>query len=199
YRATVADGATTLELPEGFGSKCYACHTSGLREFLPTRETVAESAPVLGEEGYDESDVPPDFGLERLARLNEMVGSYGLPDWAGSIDPADHGPALGDSLGCTDCHDGADRGVLTVTTGEGVLFQKMVGELSMRSTRDGHDVPDRRAMTLLEREKTGDPPLSADEAAALERSRAEHLADYDALVAERFPAFRDWALAFGCE
>jgi hypothetical protein len=92
-----------------------------------------------------------------------------------------------------------DRGVLTVTTSEGVLWQKVVGELSMRSTRDGHDVPDLRAMNLEEREKTADPPLTPDETAALARARAEHLSDYEALVAERFPAWRSWAVAVSCD
>jgi hypothetical protein len=165
-------GRFSLELPENFGGKCYACHTSGMRELIPSADT---------------------------ALLNERLRAYGLPDWNGTLDPADHGPALGNSLGCTECHNGEDRGVLTVSTSEGMLWQKVVGQLAMRSPHGGAKVPDERAMALLERETTGEPPLTPDETAELEAARAEHLSVYEALVAERFPAFRDWALEVGCE
>jgi cytochrome c peroxidase len=165
-------GRFGLELPENFGGKCYACHTSGMRELIAAPETGA---------------------------LNERLRAYGLPDWNGAIDPADHGPRLGESLGCTECHNGEDRGVLTVSTSEGMLWQKVVGQLAMRSPHGGAKVPDERAMALLERETTGEPPLTPDEAAELESARAEHLLDYEALVAERFPTWRDWALEVGCE
>ena len=47
------------------------------------------------------------------------------------------------------------RGVLTVSTSEGMLRQKVVDQLSMRSPAAGKKVPDEAAMALLEREKTG--------------------------------------------
>jgi hypothetical protein len=172
YLVTVDGEDSTLELPEGFGGKCYACHGSGLRHLIPTAESAA---------------------------LNERMLAYGTVDWNGSIEPADHGPRLGESLGCTECHNGEDRGVLTASTSEGMLWQKVVGQLSMRSPRDGQRVPDEVAMALLERETTGDPPLTPEEALALQEARAEHLADYEVLVAERFPAWRAWALDVPCE
>jgi hypothetical protein len=172
YVATVDAEGPTLELPENFGGKCYACHPSGLRHLIAAPESAA---------------------------MNARIDAYGTIDWNGTIVPADHGPPLGTSLGCTECHNGEDRGVLTVTTSEGMLWQKVVEQLSMRSPRDGRRVPDEAAMALLEREKTSDPPLTPDEALALEQARAEHLADYQVLVAERFPAWRDWALGVACE
>jgi hypothetical protein len=172
YVATLMGDAFRLELPENFGGKCYACHTSGLRQLISSAESTD---------------------------LNARMLAYGTVDWNGSIDPADHGPRLGASLGCTECHNGEDRGVLTVSTSEGMLWQKVVGQLSMRSPRDGQRVPDEAAMALLERETTGDLPLTPDEALALEAARAEHLADYEVLVAERFPAWRAWALDVPCE
>ncbi len=171
YVVNAADSGFQLELPENFGGKCYACHSSGMRQLIASDEAVT---------------------------LNERMLAYGLPDWNGTLEPADHGPRLGESLGCTECHNGEDRGVLTVTTSQGMLWQKVVGQLSMRSPRDGRKVPDEAAMALLERETNG-PPLSPEEAAELERARAEHQRDYDALVAERFPAWRDWALETSCE
>jgi hypothetical protein len=161
-----------VTLPENFGGKCYACHTSGLRQLI----------------------AGPDTGA-----LNERIRAYGLPDWNGSIDPADHGPRLGESLGCTECHNNEDRGALTVSTSEGMLWQKVVGQLAMRSPHGGAKVPDERAMALLERETTGEPPLTPDESAELERARAEHLEVYETLDAERFPAWRDWVLEVPCE
>ena len=96
-------------------NKCYACHGSGMRQLNPARGSVAASAPVKGEEGYGHGNGDASFGSIRLASLNQRLASYGLPDWNGTLDPADHGPALGRPLGCTRCHDGASRGVLTVS------------------------------------------------------------------------------------
>jgi hypothetical protein len=166
------DGSYGLTLPENFGGKCYACHTSGMRELI--------AGPATG-------------------ALNERIRAYGLPDWNGTIDPADHGPRLGESLGCTECHNDEERGALTVTTSEGMLWQKVVEQLAMRSPHGGAKVPDERAMALLERQTTGDPPLTPDEAAELGRAHAEHIAVYESLVAERFPAWRDWILEVACE
>jgi hypothetical protein len=199
YVVSNTEGAFKLELPETFAGKCYACHTSGMRLLIPTRESVAASAPVRGEAGYGVAGVDPDFGLERLSSLNQRLLSYGLPDWNGTIDAADHGPPLGKTLGCTECHNGANRGVLTVSTSEGMLRQKVVDQLSMRAPGIDKSVPDEPAMALLVREKTGDPPLSATEQAALARARSEHWADYQAIVAERFPAWKAWVLDERCE
>jgi hypothetical protein len=173
YLASAGEGGQYgLELPEHFGGKCYACHTSGMRELI----------------------AGPDTGA-----LNERIRAYGLPDWNGALEPADHGPRLGESLGCTECHNDEDRGALTVTSSEGMLWQKVVGQLAMRSPHGGAKVPDERAMALLERGATGNPPLTPDEATELERARAEHLSVYERLVAERFRAWHDWILETPCD
>jgi hypothetical protein len=197
YVTVDSGGFYDLLLPELHSGKCYGCHTSGMRLLIPTHENVAESAPVSGEAAYG-SRVPPDFGFHRLSEMNQKLSSYGLPDWNGSIDPADHGPALGESLGCTHCHNGITRGVLTVSTDEETLKRKIVDELSMRSFSPGKDVPDRAAIALLDRVKSGNPPLSPDEQATLDRARAEHWADYEAFLAQRFPTWKAWVLAEPC-
>jgi hypothetical protein len=184
--------------PEAYDGKCYACHGSGMRMLIPTRSTVASSAPVRGEAGFGQP-TEDDFGLRRLASLNQRLLSYGLLDWNGTLVPEDHGPALGRDLGCTSCHDGVFRGVLTVSTSEGMLRQKVVDQLSMRSPLDGKAVPDEAAMALLERERTGDPPLSPHERAELDRARSDHMAEYVALVASRFPTWKAWILDEPCE
>ncbi len=199
YVVRQVESSWQLELPESLDGKCYACHASGLRLLIPTRGSIAESAPVNGEEDYGQESVATDYGLRRLFSFNQRLLSYGVPDWNGTLDPADHGPPLGGALGCTACHDGVFRGVLTVSFSEGMLWQKVVGQLSMRSPRDGKSVPDQRAISLLERENTGDPPLSPAEVGELDEARADHLADYETIVRERFSSWRAWVLEQPCE
>jgi hypothetical protein len=91
------------------------------------------------------------------------------------------------------------RGAITVSTDEGTLKRKLVDELSMQAFGAGKEVPDAPAMRLLDREKTRTPPLIATERAILDRARIEHLADYRALMAERFPVWRAWILGERCE
>jgi hypothetical protein len=197
YLLSSASGSWAVSLPVLHDAKCYACHTSGLRTMIATHESVVVSAPVKGEVGYGDA-APADFGFERLVSFNERLESYGLPDWNGAIDPTEQGPPLGASLGCTECHDGAARDVLTVLTDETTLRRKVVDELSMRAFALGKPIPDEPAIALLDREATDEPPLSDEERAELERARAEHRADYETLVAERFPAWRTWALEKRC-
>jgi hypothetical protein len=199
YILSNAEGGWRLVLPEMHDGKCYACHSSGMRLLVPTHESVVASAPVRGEPDFGAGNVPADFGFRRLVALNQRLLSYGLPDWDGAIDPADHGPPLGASLGCTTCHDGMFRGILTVSADERMLQQKVVDQLSMRSFGPGKSVPDETAIALLDREKIGRPALAPEEQAALERARAEHLTDYQALVSDRFPRWRAWMLEERCE
>jgi hypothetical protein len=163
-----------LALPETHEGKCYACHGSGMRLLLPAHASV-------------------------VAELNERLASYGLPDWGGTLNPTDHGPALGERLACTTCHDGVSRGPITVSTDEGTLKRKIVDELSMRAFATGKEVPDTSAMGLLDRERTRVPPLIASENAALDRARREHATDYRTFMAERFPVWRAWMLEERCE
>jgi hypothetical protein len=198
YLATTANGPWRLTLPEALDGKCYSCHVSGVRQLLTARGSITESAPVFGEARYGQAD-DPEFGMTRLASLNDRLASYGLNDWDGAIEPADHGPQLGSALGCTTCHNGTTRGPLTASTSEGTLRLKMIKQLSMRSPLGGHSVPDLDAIALLERDATGNPPLSTEEAAALERARAEHESDYQSFMAERFPAWHAWLLSTRCD
>ena len=188
-----------LMLPELHEAKCYACHVSGVRQLLPTHENVVASAPVKGEDGFSGADVSEEFGFQRLSELNQRLLSYGLPDWNGVIEPENQGPPLGASLGCPSCHNGLIRGALSVFTDEKTVERKMVDELSMRSSTDGASVPDDAAITLLDRESTGMPPLTAEETEALENARAEHRRDHATFVAERFPTWRAWVLEEPCE
>jgi hypothetical protein len=197
YRLVRDPSANKLELPETFDAKCYGCHVSGLRPFLALRGSVAASAPVKGEDGFGQM-VADDFGMKRLASLNQRFLSYGVPDWNGALEPFDHGPALGRSLGCTQCHDGATRGAVTVSASTDTLSQKVVWQLSMRSPRDGKRVPDEAAMALLDRYNGGSLPPSESERAALDQARAEHEADYETLMASRFPDWRAWVLGSPC-
>lgn len=192
-------GTWQLALPELHEGKCFACHLTGTRQLLPTHGSVVVSAPVSGEPGFGQSPVPADFGFTRLSELNQRLLSYGVPDWNGAIDPADAGPALGGSLGCTVCHNGEIRGPLSVLTDERSIESKMVDELDMRSYAPGVPVPDETAIALLDREITGTPPLTVDEVGALDEARAQHIADYESFVADRFPAWRTWVLEQPCE
>jgi hypothetical protein len=199
YWAVDTGNSWSLSLPDTLAGKCYACHASGMRLLLPTRSEITASAPVRGEEGFDGSDTSPDFAMTRLARFNERLLAYGAHDWNDTVRPADHGPPLGRDLGCTSCHDGSLRGALTVSTSEGTLAQKMVEQLSMRGTLGGVAVPDTAAMSLLERERKGAPPLSSDEKTALDRARSEHERDYAHIMAERFPSWKAWTLEQRCD
>jgi hypothetical protein len=199
YWAVDTGDSWSLSLPDTLAGKCYACHASGMRLLLPARGDVTASAPVRGETGFDSDDTPPDFAMTRLMRFNERLLAYGATDWNDTVRPADHGPPLGRELGCTSCHDGSVRGMLTVSTSEATLAQKMVEQLSMRGTLDGVAVPDTAAMSLLERERKGTPPLSSDERAALDRARSEHERDYAHVMAERFPAWKAWILDRRCD
>jgi hypothetical protein len=197
YMASTANGPWQLSLPESLDGKCYSCHASGVRQLLTARGSITESAPVLGEPGYG-SPVDPEFGMTRLASLNERLASYGLNDWDGTLEPADHGPQLGGQLGCPTCHNGAIRGALTVSTSEGTLRQLLVERLSMRSPRNGQVVPDQQAMDLLERQQQDATSLSATEARSLDAAREQHERDYQSLVSSRFPTWRAWVLDTPC-
>jgi hypothetical protein len=170
-----------------------------MRLLIPTPGSATESAPVRGEPAFDEAAIPADFAFSRLRGFNQQLASYGLPDWDSSLDPDAHGPPLGQGLGCTTCHDGRTRGVLTVHTSEGLLRQKVVDQLSMRSPLGGKSVPNQEAMALLERETTGSPALSSEEQIQLAQARAEHSEDHTALVADRFRAWQAWVLETRCE
>jgi len=199
YVVAQADGAWSLSLPELHDAKCAGCHASGPRALLRTHGTLVDSAPVSGEPDYGATVAPSEFGFTRLSALNDRLLAYGLPDWARTLDLASRGPLLGESLGCTSCHDGVTRGALTVFLDEETIKHKMIDELSMRAFAPGRAIPDTRAIALLDREQTNAPPLAATEQVELETARAEHQADHEAFSASRFPTFQAWAVAVPCE
>jgi hypothetical protein len=196
--ALAYDGTWKVDLPVGDEGKCYACHGSGVRQLIPYAGSETTSAPVNGEPDALAAD-PAAFGAARLAGFNELLASYGLPDWNGTIAADDYGPRLGSELGCTHCHDGRTRGPLTVFTSEGMLYQKVLGQLSMRAFTGTEAVPDWPAMELLHREQTVSDSLSAAERLALDAARAQHQKDYDALVSSRLPSLQAWLLAKRCD
>jgi hypothetical protein len=173
-----------LVLFEGSNGKCYSCHASGMRTLIPRRTPVLEAKPVKGESGSS------DFAYERLMELNRKIRSYGAPDWDGNVVPADHGPILGKSQGCTDCHDGQTRGVLNLSTSHAQMKQKLVAELSMP--------PDASFPKMLERSEMKDPSLSAAEAAALTSAIAAHQVSLQDFENSRGPALRNWLLDVPC-
>jgi hypothetical protein len=200
YLLSRVDDSWTAVLPESHDAKCYACHPTGLRELRHRRGNVLASAPVRGEPGYSgsETTADPEFSFDRLSALNERIRAHGVAQWLPDMNPDDLGPPLGRSLGCTECHDGVTRGILSVLTDETQLEQKVVTELAMGAFSPGKVFPDEHSMALVDREERADPPLSDDERAELELTRAERRRTFEELEAERFPAWRAWALEVPC-
>jgi hypothetical protein len=83
-------------------------------------------------------------------------------------------------------------------TDEGQIEQKVVDELSMGAFSTDKVFPDERLMALVDRERSGNPPLTDEERSELELARAERMRDFEELEAERFPAWRAWALEAPC-
>jgi hypothetical protein len=171
-------------------AKCYSCHPSGVRQLIERRTPELAAKPVSGEPGYP-GDGPADFAFQRLTALNARLASYGLNDWNGQIVVADHGPALGAEQGCTACHDGQTRGVLTVSTSRKQLQHKVVAELSMPPTEG--------LTQLVERQAMNDPPLTSPEAAQLAAAEDAHAALLAGLTAARAPTLQRWLLETRCE
>jgi hypothetical protein len=181
-----------LRLIEDRNGKCYACHASGMRQLIPRRTPVLDAGPVKGDPGYDPSGrtVPKDFAYGRLQELNAKIRSYGMPDWEGRIVPAHHGPALGAALGCTTCHDGSIRGILTVSTSVRQLEQKIYDELAMP--------PSSGLIALIERSQIKSAALPEEERRALDAAFDAHAHLNRAFDASRLPELRRWLLDEPC-
>jgi hypothetical protein len=184
--------AVSLTSDASDNAKCYSCHASGVRQLIAMRTPSLDARAVLGEPGYsDGATVPKDFATQRLRAMNERLRSYGLNDWNGQIVTADFGPPLGEGQGCTACHDGKQRGALTVATSQKQLRQKVEIELTMP--------PASGLSELVERSQTHDPPLWADELATLDAAKGAHKALLAQMIAASAPALEDWILQTPCE
>jgi hypothetical protein len=180
--------------PDGAGhARCDACHTSGARRILPRRTAVLDASPVRGEPGFEEATAPADFALDRLGALNARLAAYGLQERSdeGGVPARSLGPALGKDAGCTACHNGGSRARITVMDSPQQLDEKVVDELAMP--------PEPALIGLLERRETHDPPLRADEEAALREATDAHRRVAAAIAASRPAALREWLLETRCE
>lgn len=171
-----------LELNETANGKCYSCHANGMRQLIPRRTAVLEAKPVKGEAWFGRD--APDFSYHRLVEFNKIIRRYGTVDWDHKIIPADHGPMLGETQGCTSCHNGVSRGRLTVSTSVGQLNQKLVKELSMP--------PDGRVLRWLERSEMKNPPLSGNEAAEFKGMIHHGRLVMASFLESRFPELKKW-------
>jgi hypothetical protein len=167
-------------------AKCYSCHPSGARTLIGIRTPELQAEPVLGEP----TAAPPDFSYQRLRALNERLVGYGLCDWNGDIAVADHGPALGGAEGCSACHDGRQRGPITVSTSRRQLRHRVVDQLAMP--------PAPGLPELVEREAMSDPPLTQAEQEQLDGALQAHTALLDGLEAPSAPLLEAWLLATSC-
>lgn len=192
YSLVRSGGQNRLNLVDSRNGKCHACHVSGVRQLIPRRTPALDARPVRGDPGYAPhgSRPPADFAHERLLALNARLRSYGLPDWDGRVVPEHHGPALGEAQGCTECHDGHTRGVLTVLTSTAQIQRKISEELSMP--------PARGLVDLLERSEMRHPPLSRAEGEALDDAFDAHEAIDQQFQDSRLPALRRWLLEASC-
>jgi hypothetical protein len=169
-------------------SKCYACHTSGVREILPRRTAFLDARPVRGEPGAGDADAPDGFGLVRLGELNAKLRGYGVPDESGLVAARSLGPALGKDVGCTGCHNGQSRGILTVATSASQLDEKILRELAMP--------PQPELIGLLERGEANG--LTAADRKTLRDAEEAHRRLDREVQAKRQVALQDWLLETRC-
>jgi len=191
YTLTQGDAGYRLTIDESRNGKCYACHVSGMRKLIHRRTPILEAAPVKGESGYGKSP-PADFAWNRLQEFNARIAAYGLNDWDGAIVPEHHGPPLGEEFGCTHCHDGKIRSIITLSTSTAQLEQKLYYELSMPP--GDHD-----AIALLERSEMSNPVLSQSEKDTLANVQDEHEQITEAFENARGPSLQKWLTATPCQ
>jgi hypothetical protein len=123
--------------------------------------------------------------------FGDRLRSYGLPDWNATIDVTQLGPPIGAEQGCTRCHDGAYRGLLTVMTSVDQIREKVQYELSMPPAPD--------LGLLLERSELHNPPLTPAEQKALDAAFDAHQLLADAVLGGRGPALSRWLLMTPCQ
>ena len=187
--------AFKLETFADSNGKCYSCHVSGMRKLMlvDRQQFVMSASPVKGDSNYDPSSAsPPDIGHQRWEQFNKKLMSYGLPDWDGTINVTDHGPALGQAQGCINCHDGVDRGFLTVETSSNQIDQKVWQELAMPPD------PASALANLLLKDSLNNPPLTSDEKDQLKQGEDDHDDIESSYKDSRLPTLRSWLLENSC-
>ena len=194
YNVTQSGGSFGLEYTEDRNGKCFSCHVSGTRKLIDRETKITAAKPVAGEADFDATGTkgaPDGFGVKRLNELNDVLMSYGLPDWGEDVTIADHGPVLGDAQGCTSCHNGINRGALTVSTSESQVQKKMSDQLSMPQEAG--------LLKLLEKGDLHNASLTLDERSTLQTAQDRH----DKLLGEymdaRLPDLRSWLLSERCD
>ncbi|MEW6055043.1 MAG: hypothetical protein AB1540_00385 [Bdellovibrionota bacterium] len=109
-------------------SRCVGCHAGGMRQI----ETATNSIDTVLLKGKDPDDIPlKSLAQYRLERFNARMQAYGIFDWHGTYKYSLHGPPLGRAHGCVECHNGADRMPLTVSTTQSQIEHKILVERSM--------------------------------------------------------------------
>ncbi len=194
YTLKKSDEGYRLALYTDNNGKCYGCHPNGVRQLIARRTPILYSKPSRGEEGFNESGEIPansDFAYRRLMEFNRRLRSYGSPDWEGKIVPADHGPALGEAQGCTECHNGRIRASLNLSTSHVQLEQKVLKELTMPT--------DNQWPRLLEKSQMRSAEMTPEDRAALERAYGDHREILQDFEASRFPTLKAWMLESPCK
>jgi hypothetical protein len=178
--------------PADSDTKCYACHASGTRQLISRRTPFLAAQPVRGEPGFGRDAAPdPAFAQRRLDELEARLRSYGLPDWNGTLDLPSFGPPIGEAQGCTECHDGSYRGVLSVMMSETQIEEKVHYELAMPPTK--------RLPALLERSEMKNPPLTPAEQKELDDAYAAHAKLAADVLGSRTETLRRWLLQTKCQ
>jgi hypothetical protein len=189
YSIKELESGVRLSVNETGNGKCYSCHGSGMRQLIPRKTQVLEAKPVFGESWFNQP-VPEDFSYRRLAEFNKIIRRYGPNDWDGKIIPEEHGPMLGRNQGCTSCHNGESRGVLTVSTSISQLHRKMVTELSMP--------PSENLVRYLERLEMKNPALSGLEQNKLKDGIHQGMELAAKFMNSRYPELKGWLLKNSC-
>lgn len=187
------EGTIRLDLDPTNSTKCYACHPSGMRALIARHTDSLSAQPVNGDPGFGDKDHPvdPDFAFQRLNEFNTKLQSYGLNDWNGLLRITDFGPAVGQRQGCTGCHNGEFRGVLTQAISLDQIGEKVYYELSMPPT---DDLP-----KLLERSEMESPKLTAAEQKTLEVAFQAHDKLGTDVVNSRATILKNWLLETRCQ
>ena len=172
-----------------------------MRQLIPRLTSSLSAKPVKGDQDSDSvsgsafgsfsGSLTSDFAIRRLHEFNRLMRRYGEPDWTQLVIPENHGPALGEAQGCTSCHDGKTRGILTFSTSISQIERKTFNGLSMP--------PQSGEPRLLEREEMRNPVLDESEKRNLMCIRKHHHELLDEFLKSRPLELKKWLLETTCE